>query len=233
MVAHAGSRRSERLTVLARSIWLVCLQCSTSLACEYVGKDVIIRKGADALSRWRDDNDCALCPLLFAQLWQLCGPFAVDRFASAYNVQHDPYTQLPLPYNSRFLDPHTSGMDALTADWSACTNYAFPPPSILDKVVALIQRQQARTLLVAPMWPSAIWWPALLTLPSRLVMLPPSTSPFVPKASGCHHPLGHSFANPERVQYAAFWITFPQSQVCSLPSCFCVQPQEAAASFSA
>ena len=212
VVAHAGSRHSERLTVLARSIWLITLQLSMSLACEYVGKDVIIRKGADALSRWQDDNDCALCPLLFAQLWQLCGGFAVDRFASSDNVQCNPDTHCPLPYCSRFLEPGTLSMDALSADWSGSSNYAFPPPIILDRVIALIQRQHADTLLIAPVWPSAIWWPMLLAMHPQLVELPPSLTPFVPKASGCITPLGRSFASPERVQFAAFWITFPPIQ---------------------
>ena len=225
VVAHAGSRRSERLTVLARSIWLIALQLSMALACEYVGKDVIIRKGADALSRWQDDNDCALCPLLFTQLWHLCGGFAVDRFATSSNVQSNPVTGQPLPYCSRFLEPGTMGMDALSADWSDCSNYAFPPPVILDRVIPLIQRQEANTLLIAPMWPSAIWWPMLLSLTPQLVELPPSLTPFVPKASGCSTPLGRSFANPERVQFAAFWITFPPTQVClclpDLHACAC------------
>ena len=156
VIAHAGSRRSERLTVLARDIWLICMQCSIALAAEYVGAGMIIRKGADALSRWQDDNDCRLCPSLFAELWRLCGPFDVDRFASASNVQRHPHTGQPLPFCSRFLEPHTLGMDALLADWTGCTNYAFPPPSILDRVVSLVQRQRARTLLIAPVWQSAI-----------------------------------------------------------------------------
>ena len=213
VVANAGSRRSDRLTFLAREIWLMCLQCSISLACEYVGADVIIRKGADYLSRWQDDGDCTLCPLLFAELWQLCGPFHVDRFASAANVQRHPLTGQPLPFWSRFLEPGTAGMDALTADWSQVTNYAFPPPSILDKVVPLIQIQRARTLLVAPMWPSALWWPTLLSMDPELVVLPAGVSPFLPQQSGCLHPLGKAFHGPDKVTFAAFWISHDKIQV--------------------
>ena len=222
VVAHAGSRRSERLTVLARDIWLICLQCSVSLSSEYVGARVIIRKGADLLSRWQDDGDCSLCPLLFEQLWQLCGPFHVDRFASSVNAQRHPETSRRLPYCSRFLEPGTLGMDALTADWSGCANYAFPPPAILDRVIALIHRQQARTLLVAPVWPSAIWWPALLALSPQLILLPRGTSPFLPQQSGCHHPLGKGFHRPDIVQFAAFWITFVSPQVRGLGHLRCI-----------
>ena len=47
-------------------------------------------------------------------------------------------------------------MDALAADWRAAVNYAFPPPAKLDRVVSLIAGQQACTLLIAPLWPSAL-----------------------------------------------------------------------------
>ena len=108
------------------------------------------------------------------------------------------------------------GKYALTADWSCCPNYAFPTLAILDRVIALIHRQRARTLLVALVWPSAIWWPALLDLSPQLVVLPRSTSPFLPQQSGCHHPLGKGFHRPDVVQFAAFWITFDSPQVCRL-----------------
>ena len=213
VVAHAGSRRSERLTVLARAIYLICLQSHIALACEYVGQHMIIRKGADALSRWQDDSDCALCPLLFAELWHLCGPFDVDRFASSVNVQRNPLTGQPLPYCSRFLEPGTLGMDALTENWAGSMSYAFPPPAILDRVVSLIARQRAHAVLIAPIWHSAIWWPALLALRPRFVELPPRCMPFVPKTSGCLHPMGRSFSSPEKTNFAAFHITFPSPQV--------------------
>ena len=218
VVAHAGSRRSERLTALARSIWLVCLQCSIALASEYVGADVIIRKGADALSRWQDDMDCRLAPHLFADLWRLCGPFQVDRFATATNVQRNPATGEGLPFTSRFLEPGSLGMDALTADWSDCCNYAFPPPSILDRVVPLIQRQRARTLLIAPLWPSALWWPILYGMDPVVIELPCGLSPFLPHRSGCSHPFGRGFHHPELHQFAAFWFAFP---ICRLALLIC------------
>ena len=202
--------------MLARRIWLMCLQCSISLSCQYVGKDLIIQKGADALSRWQDDMDCQLLPGLFDQLWQLCGPFDVDRFATSSNAQRHPDTGHPLPFCSRFLEPSSMGMDALAADWRGCTNYAFPPPTIMDRVVSLIQRQQARTLLVAPEWPSAIWWPILLGMSPRKVVLPHGTAPFQPHRSGCHHPFGWGFHAPDKAQFAAFLFTFPPSQVCWL-----------------
>lgn len=208
VVANAGSRRSERLSVLARQIWFLCLQHSISLSSQYVGKDVIIQKGADLLSRWQDDCDCGLHPHIFAHLWSHIGPLHVDRFASSYNVQADPSTGKPLLFTSRFLERGSLGMDALVASWRGVKNYAFPPPSILDRVVQLIADQAVDTLLICPRWPSQSWWPLLMSLPHQQWVLPAGTTPFVPHASGCNHPCGRAFRNADSLQFCAFWISF-------------------------
>ena len=52
----------------------------------------------------------------------------VDLFAS--NVNHQFHT-----YCSYKVDPEASGADALTADWSSLRFFAFPPFSIIPKVL--------------------------------------------------------------------------------------------------
>ena len=153
VVANAGSRSSERLSMLARHIWLLCLQYSISLSSEYVGKDCIIRKGADLMSRWQDDADCMLKPGIFSALWSMLGPFDVDRFASAANVRVNPSTGAALRFNSRFMEPGTLGMDALLTSWAGVVDYAFPPPAILDRVVQHINLIKIPT----PAFRSGIW----------------------------------------------------------------------------
>lgn len=208
VVANAGSRRSERLCWLARRIWFLCLQHHISLASEYVGKDVIIRRGADLLSRWQDDSDCSLRPDIFAELWHTVGPLDVDRFASASNVQANPSTGRPLLFTSRFLEKGSLGMDALAASWRGVRNYAFPPPAVLDRVVQLIADQAADTLLICPRWPSQSWWPMLQSLPHVHWQLPSGIQPFVPGRSGCPHPCGAAFDNAHSLQFCAFWVCF-------------------------
>ena len=208
VVVNAGSRRSDRLSMLARHIWLICLQYGISLSSEYVGKDVIIQKGADLLSRWQDDNDCSLHPAIFRQLWDTVGPFDVDRFASAHNVQLNPHTQRKLPFNSRFLERGSLGMDACLASWEGVSNFAFPPPSILDRVVQHIVAGKANTLLICPRWPSQGWWPLLLSMQPVEFELPVGTQPFVPGRSGCSHPCGRGFQNADSLHFSAFWISF-------------------------
>ena len=209
VVANAGSRRSERLSMLARHIWFICLRHSIGLSSEYVGKDVIIRKGADLLSRWQDDSDCMLQPSLFAWLWERCGPFDVDRFATASNRQSHPVTGSPLAFTSRFMEHGTMGMDALATDWRGTCSYAFPPPSILDRVIQHIAAQCSDTLLICPYWPSQSWWPLLQSLSPSAWRLPSGIQPFLPGRSGCPHPCGRGFANADNLQFYACWIQFP------------------------
>lgn len=40
----------------------------------------------------------------------------------------------------------------------------FSPFSILDRILQKIERDQAEAVLVAPLWPTQMWFPKLLTL---------------------------------------------------------------------
>ena len=64
----------------------------------------------------------------------------VDLFASNVNHQfHSYYSYKP--------DPEASGVDALTADWSSLRLYAFPPFSIIPKVLSFFKDRQCRRYL--------------------------------------------------------------------------------------
>ena len=71
----------------------------------------------------------------------------VALFAS--NVNHQFHT-----YYSYKPDPEASGVDALTADWSSLRFYAFPPFSIILKVLKKIKTENAEGILVVPFWPN-------------------------------------------------------------------------------
>jgi hypothetical protein len=84
VVSKGGSSRSMRLTAIARRLHVFCMMNDITLATQYVGAGVIIRSGADLLSRSQDVSDGGkLNPLVFKQLWGVWGPFAADMFASS------------------------------------------------------------------------------------------------------------------------------------------------------
>jgi len=164
VVVKGGSQRSARLTRIVRRIFLFCLTHGITLSSQYVGADVIIRSGADALSRVDDRSDCRLNKGVFGRLWYVFGPFHVDRFASANAVQSDPASGRELPYFSLHADSRCTGIDALTADWRGVTNYAFPPVSLVGLVLRLLREQGATALVIVPKWPAQWWWPLLLSM---------------------------------------------------------------------
>ena len=83
----------------------------------------------------------------------------IDLMASRLNKK------LPRYFSFR-PDPHALDFDALSddKDWGKEDAYIAPPEHLVGKVLAKIQRDKARVLLLAPWWPEARWWNTLMTL---------------------------------------------------------------------
>lgn len=129
VVVKGGTSKSMRLTDVVRRLQVYCLSHDINLASQYVGAGVIIRSGADALSRTADVSDGAkLNPRVFERLWKVWGPFEADMFASAATVQADP-AGARLPYWSLFADGASVGVDARTADWGS--HMVLPPAQLV------------------------------------------------------------------------------------------------------
>ncbi len=93
----------------------------------------------------------------------------VDLFASRLNRKKDRYV-------SRMPEPDAFAIDAFTLEWSDCLYYAFPPFSLINRVLQKVAEDEAEMVLVAPLWPTQVWWAALLKLISvDCYLLPPAT----------------------------------------------------------
>ncbi len=81
----------------------------------------------------------------------------MDRFAAVDNHR------LPR-WCSKWAQPGTEHVDALTADWRTTRSYACPPLGLLSATVALLQQQQAAAVLVVPQWTDRVWWNSLVAM---------------------------------------------------------------------
>ena len=82
----------------------------------------------------------------------------IDRFASAMTAQCQ-------VYNSLFLDPYTSGVDALSqTDWRAHNNFVNAPFRLLNEVINTIRAQKAQAAIIAPWWPAQTWFQKLIRI---------------------------------------------------------------------
>ena len=73
------------------------------------------------------------------------------------------YSQLK-PYVAYKPDPEAHAINAFRVSWKGYTSYAFPPSSILQRVLQKISEEEATGLLVVPNWPTQIWWPYLMNM---------------------------------------------------------------------
>ena len=56
----------------------------------------------------------------------------------------------------------------MTQSWKGENNYICPPWRMLNQIVNKIRQENCDATLIAPLWPSAPWFPILLRLSSDL-----------------------------------------------------------------
>ena len=120
---------------------------------------------ADAPSRDRAPDEWKLARQLFDRLNATYGPHTIDRFASSAT------TQVPR-YNSRYSDPQAEARNAMTQDWTHEINFIHPPVDMLPEVVQKLREQPCRATVVAPYWPSQMWFQELSSISCSAELLP-------------------------------------------------------------
>jgi len=149
------------LTEVAEWIWRFILEKKSYIVAKHIAG--VLNTGADYLSRLPTQYEWMLNPVLFQYIDGMWGPHSIDRFASYATTQLQ-------TYNSRFLDPQTSGVDALgQQDWHSHNNWVNPPFRLLNKVIEVIIQQKAWATLIAPRWPGQAWYRKM----QSLVVAPP------------------------------------------------------------
>ena len=142
---------------------------------------------ADLASRvFHDQTEWQLNPDLFKYIVKTLFKPDTDLFASRLNFQTKPYV-------SWQSDPQAWAIDAFNIDWAKIKFYAFPPFSLLDRVLQKIERDQASGILIFPNWSTQPWFPGIRKLKlSEPLLLPYRTDililPYKPEA---RHPLAH------------------------------------------
>ena len=146
-----GGTVSPALNKLNKEFWLWCMERDTSVQAQHLaGK---LNETADEESRvMKDRSDWMLCPEVFQTINYKLGPLEVDLFASRLS------TQIPTFVSWR-PDPEAMATDAFTLDWKGLKAYANPPT-----VLAQVQQQEADLTLVARVWKTQTWYPALLSM---------------------------------------------------------------------
>ena len=113
---------------------------------------------ADRLSKQLDYDDWETTPSFFRYLNEIWGPFTVDRFADEKNAKI-------ARFYSRFFCPKSEGVNAFQSSWSSENNYLVPPVHLVPDTINHLEYCKAKGVLVVPYWPSAVFYPLILSTP--------------------------------------------------------------------
>lgn len=61
-------------------------------------------------------------------------------------------------------DPDAYAVDAFTISWKQFYFYAFPPFSVILRVLEKIITEGSRGIVVVPRWPAQAWYPLYMSL---------------------------------------------------------------------
>ncbi|KAG8550432.1 hypothetical protein GDO81_025882 [Engystomops pustulosus] len=155
-VNRQGGTRSEPLTNLSDQIfWLAETNLRSVSSIHIRGKDNL---EADFLSRHLlRQGEWSLNRNVFSKITKLWGQPETDLFATRKNRQVRLFCS---------LDPRDQplSLDAFSIRWDFSLSYAFPPLSVLPRVLKRISQDQARVIPIAPFWPSRAWFSILREL---------------------------------------------------------------------
>ena len=163
-VLNMGGCKSPNCNKIAREIWAWARQRNIWLSITYI--EGVLNVEPDELSRHFDDNtEWMLNPVLFREI-QKTYKTDIDLFASRLNKQLDKFV-------SWQPDPNAIAINAFSLNWNKYYSYIFAPFSMLGRVLAKLEQDQAEAIVIAPWWAAQSWFPKLI----RMLIEPPRLLP--------------------------------------------------------
>ena len=209
VINHMGTNHSHNCNVLATKIWNFCYENRIWItACHIPGEDNV---EADRESRcfFKQDAEWMLSrKCLSTALSRLNFKPEIDLFASRLNKQFEKYCSLR-------PDPNAFAIDAFTLSWSTKKFYCFPPFSCISRILQKVKQDKATGILVAPMWPTQVWYPILVKMlcAAPVHLRPRKTLLCLPALPQAQHPLLHKL----KLMVCLVSGNCTQTKVCLLP----------------
>ena len=165
-----GGTRSAFLLQVTKRVLRLAQQYNITIQAVHIKGELNVL--ADMLSRHEIvlKNEWRLSEETFRWVSQTSpwGPPTLELFANRLNR-----------HLSRYMSPCEDGQavatDALLSRWPQEVCYAFPPTTILSRVVTkILQEKPKRLLLIAPWWPAKSWFPTLQLNAAVVRLIPES-----------------------------------------------------------
>lgn len=156
LINRMGSSKYSHLHDLTKNFWEWCQSRNIWVWASYIAsKENII---ADRESRLTNiDTEYSLNLNVFREIIIDLGTPEVDLFASYLNKKCSNFV-------SWKQDPESTTVDAFSISWGSVFFYAFPPFSIIGRVLNKINDERATGIVVVPKWESQPWYPVFMNL---------------------------------------------------------------------
>ncbi len=180
-----GGCRSSINHTKAREIWEWCQNRNLRLRATYIHTSCNVE--ADKASRsLANETDFSLDLNSFDRIKRRLGNPTIDLFASYL-------TKKCSRYASWFPDPNCCLVDAFSFTWNEFF-YAFPPFSLIARVMRKIVDDGGYGIIIVPFWPSQAWYPLLQKLTLKSIILGKGTFKLSDPFSCRKHPLQDSLS---------------------------------------
>lgn len=181
-INRMGGVQYPQLNKLARDIWNWCEERKIWVFASYIPS----KENTDAdreSSRSNVDTEWELGFSFFDNIVEKWGWPDIDLFASRNNAKVSTFCAWK-------RDPDALFIDAFTLNWKKHFFYAFPPFSVIARVLQKIQLEKTVGILVVPLWPTQPWFPLfkLMLIDEPITFLPASDLLLSPCRS-LKHPL--------------------------------------------
>ena len=168
-IAYINNQGGTKRTCnqITRNIWEWAIQRQILLSATHIPGIKNVEADRESRLHKKSHSEFMLNPEIFERLQKIWGKVSIDLFASRMNFQVENYF-------SWKPDPGAKAINALSQNWETIElGYAFPPFSIIGKVLKKVQEDQADIILIVPVWPTQPWFSKVLRLIIDCVFLLP------------------------------------------------------------
>lgn len=151
-----GGTKSPSLCMRIWQLFMILIQNNIELKAAHIaGTSNIL---ADHLSRRKIlPTEWSLNNQVVNHLFTLWGEPMIDLFASDQNHK-------TMIFCSWFPSQRALAIDALSISWEGMIAYAFPPISLIPRVLEHMSQFNCQLILIVPLWPRRHWYTELLSL---------------------------------------------------------------------
>ena len=150
-INRMGGIQFENLNRLTKEIWQWCEVRDISVFASYISSEDNCEADFES-RRLEPETEYEISSFAFNKITEFFQIPDIDLFASRTNHKC-------IRYVSWKKDPGSETIDAFTLNWKDFYFYAFPPFSIILKVLRKIRKDKAQGIVVIPDWPAQPWYP--------------------------------------------------------------------------